>query len=213
MEASFFDRIYSLGLIPVVEIDSADMAVPLAESLYEGGLPIIEVTLRTVAALESIRQISKKVPKVLVGAGTIINPEQARMAREASAQFYVSPGLDEETVLWAQKNDLSIVPGAVTPTEIIKGLRLGLKYLKFFPAEASGGLKAIKAISDPFPDVRFIPTGGVNADNLAEYPQADKIHAAGGSWMAKRQIIKKRRFEEILRLTKEASAIVKKIRA
>jgi 2-dehydro-3-deoxyphosphogluconate aldolase / (4S)-4-hydroxy-2-oxoglutarate aldolase len=213
MEANFFDRIHSIGLIPVVEIDSADLAVPLAEALYEGGLPIIEVTLRTEAAVESIRQISKKVPNVLVGAGTIINPDQAKLARQAGAQYFVSPGLDEETVHWAFKNELPILPGALTPTEIMKGLRLGLKYLKFFPAEVSGGLKAIKAISDPFPDVRFIPTGGVNANNLAEYLQAEKIHAAGGSWMAKRQMIKERRFEEILQLAKEATAIVKKTRA
>ncbi len=203
---------YSLGVIPVIEIDSADLAVPLAESLCEAGLPVLEVTLRTEAALESIRNIVKKLPDVLLGAGTVINREQAQSASEAGARFIVSPGLNEEVVTWGQKNELPILPGAVTPTEIMHGLNLGLNLLKFFPAEALGGLKAIKAISDPFPQVRFIPSGGVHADNLAEYLRADKIHAVGGSWMAKRQMIAERRFDEIIRLAKEARDIVNQVR-
>jgi 2-dehydro-3-deoxyphosphogluconate aldolase/(4S)-4-hydroxy-2-oxoglutarate aldolase len=212
METFLFYNLYSLGVIPIIEIESADLAVPLAESLCEAGLPIIEVTLRTDAALESIRRIAQSMPKMLLGAGTVINREQAQAAHEAGAQFIVSPGLDEKVVIWGQKNDVPILPGAVTPTEIMLAMSLGLNLLKFFPAEALGGLKAIKAISDPFPQVRFIPTGGVKAGNLAEYLQTDKIHAVGGSWMAKRQMIIERKFDEINRLAKEARGIVKQVR-
>ncbi len=196
----------------MIEIDSEDNAVPLAESLCEAGLPIMEVTLRTKAALESIRRISQMVPKLLLGAGTVIDREQAKAALDAGAQFIVSPGLDKGIVNWCQKNDIPALPGAVTPTEIMCALNLGLNFLKFFPAEALGGLKAVKAISDPFPQVRFIPSGGIRPDNLAEYLQDDKIQAVGGSWMAKRQMIADHGFGEIIRISQEASEIVKKIR-
>ena len=202
---------YSFGVIPVIEIDSDDNAVPLAESLCEAGLPIMEVTLRTEAALESIRRISQKVPKLLLGAGTVIDREQAKATQDAGAQFIVSPGLDEELVIWCQKNSIPTLPGAVTPTEIMRGIKLGVNLLKFFPAETLGGLKALNAISDPFPQVRFVPTGGVRAENLAEYLQVDKVYAVGGSWMAKRQMIAEHKFDEIVRLSKQAGDIVKKI--
>ena len=212
MKHPIFDHFYKIGVIPVLEIDSARHAKPLAESLLAGGLPIAEITLRTEAALESIRLIAREAPDVIVGAGTVINREQAQAAYEAGAQFLVTPGMVEEVVVWAQENEIPILAGAVTPTEMIRGINLGLDILKFFPAETVGGPKAIKALSDPFPQLRFIPTGGVKLENLAEYLQMEKIHAVGGSWMAKRQMIAEGNFDEIARISKEASDLVKQIR-
>ncbi len=212
MEQSIFDYFYKIGVIPVLEIDSALHAKPLAEALLAGGLPIAEITLRTEAALEAIRTIARDVPDVIVGAGTVITWEQAEAARDAGAQFLVSPGMVEQVVIWAQENQIPVLPGAVTPTEMIRAIHLGLKFLKFFPSEAVGGLKALKALSDPFPGLRFIPTGGVKFENLADYLQMEKIHAVGGSWMAKRQMIADRKFDEITRLANEASDLVTKIR-
>ncbi len=209
---SIFDNFYKIGVIPVLEIDSAERAKPLAEALRTGGLPIAEVTLRTDAAFESIRIMAREAPDVLVGAGTVLNRNQAEAARDAGAQFLVSPGIVEEIVLWAQENQTPILAGAVTPTEMIHAINLGLNILKFFPAETVGGLKAIKAMSDPFPQLRFIPTGGIRLANLTEYLQMEKIYAIGGSWMAKRQMIAEGKFDEITRLAKEASGIVKNIR-
>ena len=213
MGAPIFDSFYKIGIIPVLEIDSVQHAQPLTESLLAGGLPVAEITLRTGAALDSIRVIARKVNGVIVGAGTVINRQQATAARDAGAQFLVCPGMIEEVVLWAQENQTPIVAGAVTPTEIIQGLNLGLEILKFFPAEAMGGLSAIKALADPFPQLRFIPTGGIHSENVVQYLENPKIHAIGGSWMAKRQMIADAKFGEIARLAQEASDIVKKIRS
>jgi 2-dehydro-3-deoxyphosphogluconate aldolase/(4S)-4-hydroxy-2-oxoglutarate aldolase len=211
MTSYLFDRFYEIGVIPVLEIDSVESAKPLAESLLAGGLPIAEVTLRTDAALESIRVIAGKVTEVLVGAGTVVNREQAEAARDAGAQFLVSPGMAEDIIVWAQENSLPILPGAVTPSEMIRGINLGLNILKFFPAETMGGLKTIKAMSDPFPQLRFIPTGGIRLENLAEYLQAEKILAVGGSWLAKRTMIAEGRFDEITHMAKQASEVVSQI--
>lgn len=207
MNTSIFDRFHAVGVIPVLEIDSAAHAIPVAEALSAGGLPIAEVTLRTEAGLESIRNIARSLPDVLVGAGTVINLKQAQDARDAGAQFLVSPGMAEDVVIWAVKNQIPVLAGAVTPTEIIRGLNLGLTLFKFFPSETMGGLKAIKAISDPFPQVKFIPTGGIRLENLAEYLRMEKVHAVGGSWMAKRAMIAEGRFEEIQMLVKKASEV------
>lgn len=212
MKHSLFDEFHDIGVIPVLEIDRAEHAAPLAESLLAGGLPIAEITLRTEAALDAIRAIARGVPDVLLGAGTVLNLEQAEAAREAGAQFLVSPGMAEDVVLWAQAHQLPILPGAVTPSEMMRGMQLGLSILKFFPAETMGGLKAMRALSDPFPHLRFIPTGGINASNLAEYLQMEKIHAVGGSWMAKRQMIAEGQFDKITHLAKEASDLVKQVR-
>jgi 2-dehydro-3-deoxyphosphogluconate aldolase/(4S)-4-hydroxy-2-oxoglutarate aldolase len=212
MQAEIFEKFHSVGIIPVVEIDDAKNALPLAEALCAGGLPIAEITLRTDAALEAIHQIARGAAEVLVGAGTVVNREQARAACEAGAQFLVSPGMVEEVIIWARENQIPMLAGAVTPTEMIHGINLGLSVLKFFPAETMGGLKAIKAMSDPFPQLRFIPTGGIGLENVAEYLRMEKIHAVGGSWMAKRQMIADGKFDEITRMAKQASDIVKQIR-
>jgi 2-dehydro-3-deoxyphosphogluconate aldolase/(4S)-4-hydroxy-2-oxoglutarate aldolase len=207
-----FDHFYDIGVIPVLEIDSAQHARPLAESLLAGGLPVAEITLRTDAALESIRFIAREVSGAIVGAGTVINREQAQAACEAGAQFLVSPGLVEEVVVWAQENRIPILAGAVTPTEMIRAINMGLDILKFFPAEAMGSLPAIKALSDPFPQLSFIPTGGIRLENLAEYLRMKKIHAVGGSWMAKRGMIADGKFDEISQMAREASELVRQIR-
>jgi len=213
MTHPIFERFYEIGVIPVLEIDSAQQAKPLAESLLEGDLPVAEITLRTDAALDAIRLIASGIREVIVGAGTVLNREQAEAAREAGARFLVSPGMIEEVVVWAQENEIPILAGAITPTEMIHGINLGLDLLKFFPAETMGGLSAIKALSDPFPQLRFIPTGGIKPENAAQYLQNPKIHAIGGSWMAKRQMIADGKFKEITRMAKEASDLVKQIRA
>lgn len=212
MTQSILDQFYEIGIIPVLEIDSVQGAVPLAEALLAGGLPVAEVTMRTGAAVESIHLIANEVPQIMVGAGTVTSRDQAEAARDAGAQYLVSPGIVEEVVVWAQENQIPMIAGAVTPTEIMHGIRLGLHVLKFFPAETMGGLKAIESMSDPFPGVRFIPTGGIRPENASQYLQHERIHAVGGSWMAKRQMIAEGNFDEIKRLAKEASNIVKQSR-
>jgi 2-dehydro-3-deoxyphosphogluconate aldolase/(4S)-4-hydroxy-2-oxoglutarate aldolase len=212
MKHPIFDDFYNIGIIPVLEIDSVDRAVPLAEALQVGNLPIAEVTLRTEAALGAIESIARKVSGVIVGAGTVLNRQQAQAAREAGARFLVSPGMIEEVVMWAQENQIPALAGAITPTEMIRGIHLGLEILKFFPAETMGGVNAIKAMCDPFPQLRFIPTGGVKLENAAQYLQSPKIHAIGGSWMATRQMIAEGQFDEITRRAKEASDLVKQVR-
>ena len=213
MQYSIFEHFYKIGVIPVLEIDSVQHAGPLAEALLAGGLPVAEVTLRTDAALDSIRLMTHEVAEVIVGAGTVINREQAQAACEAGAQFLVSPGMVEEVVVWAQENQIPILAGAVTPTEMIRAINMGLNILKFFPAETMGGLPSIKAMSDPFPQLSFIPTGGIQIENLPEYLRMKKIHAVGGSWMAKRKMIADGKFDEIRRIAKEASDVVKQIRS
>jgi len=212
MKHSIFAEFYIIGVIPVLEIDSVQHAKPLAESLLAGGLPLAEITLRTNAAIDSIRVMTSAVRNIIVGAGTVINREQAEAARDAGVQFLVSPGMVEEVIVWAQENQIPILAGAVTPTEMIRGINLGLDILKFFPAETMGGLKAINSISDPFPQLRFIPTGGIRSENVGEYLQMEKIHAVGGSWMAKRQMIADGKFDEITRMAKAASDVVKQVR-
>jgi 2-dehydro-3-deoxyphosphogluconate aldolase/(4S)-4-hydroxy-2-oxoglutarate aldolase len=212
MKHSIFDEFYKVGVIPVLEIDSLERATPLAEALLEGELPVIEVTLRTDAALDSIRVIARDVSGVTLGAGTIVNGDQARAAREAGAQFLVAPGMVENVVVWAQENQMPVLAGAVTPTEMIHGIHLGLEILKFFPAEVMGGLNALKAMSGPFPQLRFIPTGGIRLENMVQYLKSERIHAVGGSWMAKRQVIADGKFDDIRRAAKQASHLVKQIR-
>ena len=212
MNDFIFNSFYKIGIIPVIEIDSTQRARPLAESLLMGGLPVAEVTLRTEAALESIRIIAREVREVIVGAGTVINREQAEASVEAGAQFLVSPGMVEEVVVWARENQIPMLAGALTPTEMIRGINLGLNILKFFPSETMGGLKTLRALSDPFPQLHFVPTGGIRLENVADYLQMEKVHAVGGSWMARRQMVADGRFDEITHMAKEASDLVKQIR-
>lgn len=206
------DKIKSFGVIPVVVLENAEDAKPLAEALVKGGLPVAEVTFRTAAAKESIRIMSENYPEMLVGAGTVLSVSQVDEAVEAGAKFIVTPGFDEEVVDYCLSKDIPVFPGVITPTEVTMAVKKGLKVVKFFPASQFGGLKTIKALSAPFGMVKFMPTGGIDASNLSEYLSSDKIVACGGSWMVKGDLVKTKEFDKIEALTKEAVELVKKIR-
>ena len=198
------NTLHDIGLVPVVKIDDAATAVPLAKALIDGGLPCAEITFRTAAAEEAIRNVTKAYPDMIVGAGTVINPELAKKAVAAGAKFIVSAGLNPETVKWCNENDIPCVPGVCTPSEIEQGLALGLTTLKFFPAEASGGVGMLKNFAGPFPQVRFMTTGGISAANLADYAKTPNVLAIGGSWMVKPELIESENWDEIKRLCEEA---------
>ena len=205
-------QIGSTGIVPVVVLNKADDAKPLALSLVNGGLPCAEVTFRTDAAEESIRIISKEFPNMLTGAGTVLSVEQVKRAVGAGAKFIVSPGFNPKVVEYCLKKNYPITPGIMTPTELEMALDYGLEVVKFFPAENAGGLKMIKAMSAPYTMMKFMPTGGINATNVRDYLACDKILACGGSWMVKSDLITSGNYAEIERLTREASGIVKEIR-
>lgn len=205
-------QIEEIGIIPVVVLDRTEDAIPLADALIKGGLPCAEVTFRTAAAEESIRLMSEKFPEMLIGAGTVLTTEQVDRAVAAGASFIVSPGTNPKVVKYCRDKNIPIVPGVCTPTEVEAALELGLDTLKFFPAEPAGGLKMIKAMTAPYTTVRFMPTGGIGADNVGEYLSYNRIIACGGSWMVKGDLIKSGRFDEIERLTREAADLVKKYR-
>jgi 2-dehydro-3-deoxyphosphogluconate aldolase / (4S)-4-hydroxy-2-oxoglutarate aldolase len=206
------DRLGSMGLIPVVKIDQPSQAIPLAEALLTGGLPCAEITFRTAAAEESIRLISRAFPEIVLGAGTVLTTAQAQQAADAGARFIVSPGFDGKVVAWCQAHDLPILPGVATPTEIQMALDKGLDLLKFFPAEALGGIPMLEAVAAPFGAVRFIPTGGISAANLAAYLSLPMVFAVGGSWLVTARLLSDGAFQEIRRLTQEAVAIVDRVR-
>ena len=201
-----FQRINELGIVPVVKIEKAEDALPLGQALLAGGLPLAEITFRTSAAEESIKHLTQELPELLVGAGTVLTVEQVKKALAAGARFIVSPGFNPQVVDYCIENDIPVTPGINNPTQIEMALQRGLKVLKFFPAEASGGLAMLKAMSAPYPDVSFIPTGGINPDNLCAYLSNPKVQAIGGSWMVKAGLIASGDFSEITRLTKEAIA-------
>lgn len=212
MSLSMNERIASYGVVPVVVLEDVNDALPLARALVNGGLAVAEVTFRTAAAKESIRIMSEAYPDMLVGAGTVLTVKQVDEAVEAGAKFIVSPGFDPEVVDYCLSKDIPIYPGTVTPSEVSQAVKRGLNVCKFFPAEQYGGVSTIKALSAPFNMVKFMPTGGVNANNLKEYLSCNKIIACGGSWMVKADLIKAHDFDKIELLTKEAVALVKEIR-
>ena len=198
------ERLYNAAVVPVVVLDDAADAVPTAKALLAGGVDVMEITFRTAAAADSIEAVAKECPDMLVGAGTVITLEQCKNAVARGAKFIVSPGYDEETVAWCCDNGIPVTPGCVTPTEIMMALKHGLKVLKFFPANVYGGLSAIKSLAGPFGGVKFIPTGGVNAQNLAEFISSPYIHAVGGSWICPKADIAAGNFDKITALCKEA---------
>lgn len=210
--STIFEQFRKIGIIPVVVLDDAKDAEPLAKALCEGGLPCAEVTFRTAAAEESIRIMSSKYPDMLVGAGTVLTTEQVDRAVAAGAKFIVSPGLNPEVVKYCQEKNIPITPGIQTPTEIEMALSLGLTTVKFFPAEPAGGLKMIKALAAPYVNVTFMPTGGISAANVREYLGFNKIIACGGSWMVKKDLVQAGDYETITNMVKEAADIVKEIR-
>lgn len=201
-----------IGIIPVVVINDAKDAYKLGEALIEGGLPCAEVTFRTPEAKDAIKIMSKEFPEMLVGAGTVLTIDQVDKAVENGAKFIVSPGINPKVVEYCVKNNITITPGTCTPSNVETALEFGLSVVKFFPAEASGGLKFIKAIAAPYTGVRFMPTGGISESNVRDYLSYDRIIACGGSWMVKQDYITNGDFAKIRELTKEAANIVKEIR-
>jgi len=198
------EKIQKIGIVPVVVLNDAKDAKPLAKALVAGGLPCAEVTFRTDAAAESIKIMTAEFPEMLVGAGTVLTTEQVDRAIEAGAKFIVSPGLNPKVVKYCQEKGVPITPGTANPSDIEAALELGLEVVKFFPAEAAGGLKMIKAMAAPYVNMKFMPTGGINADNLNSYLDFPKIIACGGSWMVNSKLISEGKFDEIEKLTREA---------
>ena len=208
----FKEQFRKIGIVPVVVLDDAKDAAPLAEALTEGGLPCAEVTFRTAAAADVIKIMTEKYPEMLVGAGTVLTTEQVDRAVAAGAKFIVSPGLNPEVVKYCIEKDIPVTPGTQTPSEMEQAMSLGLDLVKFFPAEPAGGLKMIKAVAAPYVNLNFMPTGGINAKNVREYLEYNKIVACGGSWMVPKNLVNEGKFDEIKALVAEAAAIVKEIR-
>lgn len=196
--------ISAIGIVPVIKLDHPDNAVPLVRALADGGLPCAEITFRSDAAEESIRRVARECPDVLVGAGTVLTTEQADRAWAAGAKFIVSPGLSPKVVSHCLERGMPILPGATSPSEIETALEFGLDVVKFFPAEQSGGINFIKALSAPYTGLRFMPTGGISAKNLNDYLSFDKIVACGGSWMVPGDLIAAKDFDGITALTRQA---------
>lgn len=206
------EKLGQFGVVPVVVLDDAKDAAPLAKALCEGGLACAEVTFRTDAAAESIRIMTETCPEMVVGAGTVLTTEQVDRAIAAGAKFIVTPGLDPEIVTYGIERGIPVTPGVVSPSELAQAYKLGLRLVKFFPAEPSGGLPMIKALAAPYNMMQFMPTGGISAATLPDYLRYEKIFACGGSWMVKSDLIKSGDFERITALTKEAVELVHSIR-
>lgn len=198
------ERVSNIGIIPVIAIEDAAKAVPLAKALVAGGLPAAEVTFRTAAAEEAMRAIVKEVPEMLVGAGTVLTPEQADRALAAGAKFIVTPGFNPEMVKYVLSKDGLIMPGTATPGEMEQAMSLGLTAVKFFPAEQNGGVATLKAVAGPYKNLKWMPTGGVNTKNLMDYLSFNQILACGGTWMVKKELIDAENWEEITRISREA---------
>lgn len=202
-------QIEKLKIIPVAVIENIVNALPLGKTLTDAGLPVVEITFRTDVAAESISIIKKKYPEMLVGAGTVLKIEQVIDAVEAGSQFIVTPGFNPTVVDYCIENNIIVVPGLNAPSFIEWGLERGLDFFKFFPADLSGGTKMLKSFSGPYPTVRFMPTGGINDKNLADYLKLDNVIACGGSWIVKKNLISSGNFGEIKTLTKRALSVIK----
>ena len=206
------EKFYETGVVPVVVLEDAEDAVPLAQALVEGGLLSAEVTFRTAAAEESIRRMTEAFPQMLVGAGTVLTKEQVDAAAAAGAKFIVSPGFDPEIVDYCLEKKIPVLPGCISPSEVAQAVKRGLTIVKFFPAEQAGGIAMIKAMAAPYVGLKFMPTGGINAGNLTEYLSCDKILCCGGSWMVKGDLVKAGNFGKIRVLSAETRKLVDTIR-
>lgn len=204
MDNKLYQKLYEIGLIPVIKIENPDDAVPLAKALIDGGLPAAEITFRTKCAAEAIRNITTTFPDMFVGAGTVLTTEQVDAAIAAGSKFIVSPGLNPKVVSYCLSKGVPMLPGCSNPSDIEVALELGLTTVNFFPAEAAGGVKMLKAMSAPYGQLTFMPTGGINADNLLDYLKFNKIIACGGSFMVKDDLIREKKWDEITALTKNA---------
>lgn len=203
------ERLASSVVVPVVVLERAEDALPTAQALLAGGVDTMEITFRTPCAADALRAVAEHCPEMLVGAGTVLNLAQAKLAVQMGAKFIVSPGFDPETVDWCIKNGIAVTPGCVTPTEIMMTVNRGLKVVKFFPANVYGGLNAMKNLSAPFVGIKFLPTGGVNTGNIKEYVDAPFVHAVGGSWVCTKADIAAGQWEKITLLCQEARKAAK----
>ncbi len=194
-------------IIPVVVIENIKDAVPLAQSLAEGGIHIIEVTLRSSCALEAIELIAKNVPKMRVGAGTILNPTQLEQAQNRGAEFLISPGLTIKLLEYAKKKDMPLIPGVSSSSEVMQALELGYNALKFFPAEYCGGVKLLNAFNGPFKGVKFCPTGGISTDNMHSYLNLENVLCVGGSWLTPKNLIQNKEWDKITEICKRSLAL------
>ncbi|WP_394126652.1 bifunctional 4-hydroxy-2-oxoglutarate aldolase/2-dehydro-3-deoxy-phosphogluconate aldolase [Vibrio hepatarius] len=202
------EQLQALKVIPVIAIDNAQDIIPLGKVLAENGLPAAEITFRSEAAVEAIRLLREAQPDMLIGAGTVLNKEQAIAAKEAGATFIVSPGFNPNTVKACQDIGIDIVPGVNNPSTIEAALEMGLTTLKFFPAEASGGVNMVKALLAPYTDVSLMPTGGINPANIKDYLAVPRVLACGGTWMVDKKLIEAGQWDELAKLTREAVALV-----
>jgi 2-dehydro-3-deoxyphosphogluconate aldolase/(4S)-4-hydroxy-2-oxoglutarate aldolase len=214
-QISVLDRLARLGVVPVIAIENVEAAIPLADALLQGGLPVVEITFCTAAAAEVIRRIAQERPQLVVGAGTVLTAANLEAAKASGAAFAVAPGLNPQVVKQAQQLGLPFLPGVATPTDIEAALALGCKLLKFFPAEALGGVGMIQALSAPYKHagVRFVPTGGVNTANLESYLKLDTVAAVGGTWIAKKEDLAAGNWEDIRNRCKAALQVVAKARS
>ncbi|GAA6977775.1 bifunctional 4-hydroxy-2-oxoglutarate aldolase/2-dehydro-3-deoxy-phosphogluconate aldolase [Helicobacter pylori] len=194
-------------IVPVVVVENIKDAVPLAQSLIEGGIQIIEVTLRSSCALEAIELIAKNVPKMRVGAGTILNPTQLEQAQNRGAEFLISPGLTIKLLEYAKKKDMPLIPGVSSSSEVMQALELGYSALKFFPAEYCGGVKLLNAFNGPFKGVKFCPTGGISVDNMRSYLDLENVLCVGGSWLTPKNLIQNKEWDKITEICKRALAL------
>jgi len=201
-----------LGVFPVVKINNADHAQPMAEALLRGNMPCAEITFRTEAAEESLRRISLMGSEILIGAGTVLSIQQAERAVSAGAGFIVSPGFNPWVVDWCLENEITVIPGIATPSDVLQAMNRGLSILKFFPAEALGGIRYLEAMTPALPEIKFIPTGGISASNMAAWLRLPCVHAVAGSWIVQPRILAEEAFGEVTRLAAEAVANVKLVR-
>ncbi|MFW9971815.1 MAG: bifunctional 4-hydroxy-2-oxoglutarate aldolase/2-dehydro-3-deoxy-phosphogluconate aldolase [Candidatus Odinarchaeota archaeon] len=204
-----YKKLKELKLIPVAVINDPDNAVPLGKVLIEAGLPLIEVAFRTEAAVQSIRNLSNQSPDLLIGAGTVLKVDHVKEVIKGGAKFIVTPGFNPKVVDYCLENKILIIPGVNTPTMVEWALDRGIKILKFFPANVSGGIEMLKSLEGPYPEIRFVPTGGINSENIIEYLKLQNVIACGGSWIVKKELISSRQFEEIKRLTENARTLIK----
>ncbi|NRF60658.1 bifunctional 4-hydroxy-2-oxoglutarate aldolase/2-dehydro-3-deoxy-phosphogluconate aldolase [Vibrio coralliilyticus] len=203
------EQLKKLKVIPVIAIEDAKDIVPLGKVLVDNGLPAAEITFRSDAAIEAIRLLRESQPEMLIGAGTVLNREQAIAAKEAGATFIVSPGFNPNTVKACQEIGIDIIPGVNNPSTIEAALEMGLTTLKFFPAEASGGVNMVKALLAPYSDVSLMPTGGINTNNIQDYLSIPRVLACGGTWMVDKKLVEEKNWDELARLTREAVQLVK----
>jgi 2-dehydro-3-deoxyphosphogluconate aldolase / (4S)-4-hydroxy-2-oxoglutarate aldolase len=206
------NKLNDIGVMPILEIEDSSLIEDVGRVLLAGGLPLAEITFRTSEAEVSIQKLTKTYPQIIVGAGTVINVNQAEKAVDSGAKFLVSPGFSERIIEWAINRSILIIPGVATPSEILKAMDYGLSVLKYFPIEQLGGVKMITSLAGPFKTIKFVPTGGISMSNLADYIRLPNVFACGGSWIAHKSLLKAGRFDEITQRARDAINVIRKAR-